>query len=149
MTTSPLTLETIKFHLVWNKDFSFNRESQPVSLEELIEFLIESLEDADKATADKAENLLTRIDRPAIPYLIQGLKSPHRRVKAVCAMVLIRIGQASVEDVKEFYVRNASRAKIRWIAEFILSELGSELPNLTQPELEPVLNVLPFSRAAV
>jgi HEAT repeat protein len=143
MTTSPISLETIKFHLIWNKDFSFNRENQTVSLEELIEFLIESLEDADKATANKAENLLTRIGKPAVPYLIQGLKSSHNRVKSVSAMVLVRIGQPAVESVQEFYVRNANRPKYRWIAEFILSELGMQVPSLETRDS----NVLQFSKA--
>jgi HEAT repeat protein len=151
MTSSPISLEAIKFHLIWNKDFSFTRENQTVSLEELIEFLIESLEDADKATATKAENLLTRIGRPAIPYLIQGLKSSHNRVKSVCAMVLIRIGAPAVEDLKEFYVRNASRPtsrqKIRWVVEFILNELGSQVPELDVQEIEAGRNVLQFSKA--
>ena len=149
MTTSPISLETIKFHLIWNKDFSFNRENQTVSLEELIDFLIESLEDADKATANKAENLLSRIGQPAIPYLIQGLKSNHNRVKSVCAMVLVRIGQPAVESVQEFYIRNASRTKVRWIAEFILSELGMQLPNLEKRQPEVERKVLQFSKAAV
>lgn len=147
MTSSPLSLETIKFHLIWNKDFSFDREAQTVSLEELIEFLIESLEDADKATATKAENLLTRIGRPAIPYLIQGLKSSHNRVKSTCAMVLIRIGAPAVEDLKEFYVRNASRAKVRWVVEFILNELGAQVPVLEKHDIEASRKVLQFSKA--
>jgi len=148
MTTSPISLETIKFHLIWNKDFSFNRENQTVSLEELIEFLIESLEDADKATATKAENLLTRIGKPAIPYLIQGLKANHNRVKSVCAMVLVRIGQPAVEGVQELYIRSANRPKVRWIAEFVLSELGMQVPAVdTRAENER--NVLQFSKAAV
>jgi HEAT repeat protein len=147
MTTSPISLETIKFHLIWNKDFSFNRENQTVSLEELIEFLIESLEDADKATANKAETLLTRIGKPAVPYLIQGLKSNNNRVKSVCAMVLVRIGQPAVESVQEFYVRNANRPKFRWIAEFILSELGMQLPSLETRSYEADSNVLQFSKA--
>lgn len=148
MTSSPISLETIKFHLIWNKDFRFNRDQQTVSLEEMIEFLIESLEDADKATATKAENLLTRIGKPAIPFLIQGLKSAHNRVKSVCAMVLVRIGQPAVEDLKEFYIRNANRAKVRWVVEFVLNELGTQVPN-TEKELTYSRNVLPFSKAAV
>lgn len=148
MTTSPISLETIKFHLIWNKDFSFNRDSQTVSLEELIEFLIESLEDADKATANKAENLLTRIGRPAVPYLIQGLKSNYSRVKSTCAMVLIRIGQPVLDEMREFYVRNASRPKIRWIAEFIITELGAQVPVIGREEFETSRKVLQFSKAA-
>lgn len=148
MTSSPFSLETLKFHLIWNQDFSFNRESQTVSLEELIEFLIESLEDADKATASKAENLLVRIGRPAIPYLIQGLKSSHNRVKSVCAMALVRIGQPAVDGLKEFYVRNASRPKVRWVVEFVLSELGAQLPLLEKQDFETSRKVLQLAKAA-
>lgn len=148
-TTSPISLETIKFHLIWNKDFSFNRENQTVSLEELIDFLIDSLEGADKQTANKAENLLTRIGKPAVPYLIQGLKSPHSRVRSTCAMVLVRIGQPAVADLQEFYVRNASRPKFRWIAEFILSELGMQIPAVAPREQELSRKVLQFAKVAV
>lgn len=137
MTSSPLSLETIKFHLIWNKDFSFDRENQTVSLEELIEFLIESLENTDKAGANKAENLLVRIGRPAVPSLVQGLKSSHNRVRSVCAMVLIRIGQPAVEDLIEFYVRYANRQqKVRWVVEFILDELGAQIPVLEKQDVE-------------
>jgi HEAT repeat protein len=148
MTTSPISLETIKFHLIWNQDFSFNREKQTVSLEEMIEFLIDSLEDADKATATKAETLLTRIGKPAIPFLIQGLKSAHNRVKSVCAMVLVRIGQPAVAELKEFYIRHYNRAKVRWVVEFVLTELGTQVPEMDTAFI-PALNVLPFSKAAV
>lgn len=148
-TTSPISLETIKFHLIWNKDFSFNRENQTVSLEELIDFLIDSLEGADKQTANKAENLLTRIGKPAVPYLIQGLKSSHSRVRSTCAMVLVRIGQPAVADLQEFYVRNASRPKFRWIAEFILSELGMQIPAVAPREQELSRKVLQFAKVAV
>lgn len=148
MTSSPISLETIKFHLIWNKDFSFNRENQTVSLEELIEFLIESLEGADKATANKAENLLTRIGRPAVPYLIQGLKHSDNTLKSVCAMVLVRIGHPALEDLKEFYVRNAARPKVRWVVEFILNELGCEVPQVEAQDLEISRKVLQFAKAA-
>ncbi len=153
MTTSPISLETIKFHLIWNKDFSFNRENQTVSLEELVEFLIESLEDADKQTANKAENLLTRIGKPAIPFLVRGLRSGHNRVRSTCAMVLVRIGQPAVASVQDFYVRSAARPKLRWIAEFILSELGRQIPSVDTRELEANRQdmgrkVLQFAKAA-
>mgnify|MGYP006172969911 CR=1 FL=1 len=73
MSTATISLESIKLHLVHNRDFSTARES--VSLEELIEYLIGSLDDADTAHATKAENLLVRIGKPAIPYMLKGLKS--------------------------------------------------------------------------
>lgn len=126
MSTAPISLESIKLHLVHNRDFTNARES--VSLEELIEYLIESLEESDAAHAVKAENLLVRIGKPAVPFMLKGLKSASTTVKSVCAMALIRIGEPVVEDVKEFYVRHAARSKYRWVTEFVLAELGEAFP---------------------
>lgn len=143
----------------WSRPLRSNkhREGQP-SLSELVDTLIASLEGADKAVADKAEAVLTRVGRPAIPALLQGLRSPHSRVKSVCTMVLIRIGQPVVEDLRKFYLRYAS-ADLRWVAEFILNELGAQaLPvpkkeragaqhnGMTNPILNSNHNVLPFSK---
>lgn len=135
-TASKMTLESLKFHLIRNAAFT---GQDHVSLGEMIEYLIESLEEADRAHADKAENLLVRIGEPTIPALINGLKSPHKTVKAVCAMALIRLGEASIEAVQQFYMRQASRTQrtsLVWIAEFILSELGEQLPVLEELETE-------------
>lgn len=153
MTTSPLSLETTKFHLIWNKDFGFSRDPQAVSLEDLVDFLFEMLETADKATAGKAEGLLARIGQPVVPYLVQGLKSTHNQVKSVCAMALIRIGQPAVEAVQAFHTRNRHRPKYFWIAEFVLSELGMQFPPSERRQSadreEERRVVLQFSKASV
>jgi len=146
MKSASLSLESIKFNLIWNQEFPKTQDDKSVSLEELIEFLIESLEDADKVNATKAENLLTRIGKPAIPYLVQGLKSANNQVKSVCAMVLVRIGQPVLDELNEFYVRNAGRSKVRWVVEFIFNELGAAAPAI-ETVVEDV-NILPFSKAS-
>ena len=128
MRSFPLSLDTLKPELIQNREYVFHQESTPVSMTELIEFLVESLEDADKAAACKAENLLVRIGRPATPSLIQGLKSSHNTVRSACAMALIRIGEPVVDDLKTFFVRNAGRPRVRWVVEFILEELGAQVP---------------------
>lgn len=132
-TPSKMTLESLKFHLIRNESLT---DQDQVRLGEMIDYLIESLEEADRAHADKAENLLVRIGEPTIPALINGLKSPHKTVKAVCAMALIRLGEVSIEAVQQFYVRQMNlkagrqRTTLIWIAEFILAELGESLPVL-------------------
>ncbi len=130
------SFEAIKLHLVQNAHFTAIQDKESVSLEELVEYLIESLEEADTAQSSRAENLLVRIGKPAIPHLLTGLKSSHNNVKSVCAMALIRMGEWVVEDIKEFYVRNASRTKIRWVAEFILTELSEPIPAIDVEECE-------------
>lgn len=121
-----------------------------VSRQEIIDLLIASLENADKAVADKVETVLTRIGTPAVPALIQGLTSANSRVKSVCAMVLIRIGQPVVDELQRFYRRQAGSADIRtqlsWIVEFILGELGAQsLPSLEKEFADR--KVVPFSKA--
>lgn len=140
MKTAPLSLESIKLHLIWNREQAGTLHEVP-TLDELVEYLIESLEESDKTNSTKAENLLTRIGKPAIPALLQGLKHPSTNVKSVCAMALIRIGQPAVDELKAFYVRNANRDKVRWVAEFVLTELGEALPVVISKNEE--LDVLP------
>ena len=151
---STASFEALKLHLVQNAPLPVFEGPmfdglEVVSLEELVEYLIESLEDADKTQSNKAEALLVRIGKPAIPFLLQGLKSLNTNVKSVCAMALIRMGEVVVEDLKEFYIRNASRAKVRWVAEFVLAELSEPLPELSleEPEALP-RKVLELSRAS-
>lgn len=126
MSLASINLETIKLHLVHNNTLPSSNEQ--VSLTELIEYLIESLEGADNANAVKVENLLLRIGRPAVPYLLKGLKSADNKVQSVCTMTLVRMGEAVVEDIKSFYLRHMAHSKHRWVAEYILSELCEVLP---------------------
>lgn len=134
----PVSVDTLKLQLVKATEVS---EQDSVSLNELIEYLVESLEDADKATANRAENLLVRIGNPAIPYLVKGLKSNSNALKSVCAMALVRIGQPAVEALKELYIRCATRTqhkKHKWVVAFVLTELGEALPALDTADLEAV-----------
>jgi hypothetical protein len=64
-------------------------------------------------------------------------------------MVLVRIGQPAVDDLKEFYVRNASRPRIRWVVEFVLNELGAQVPALEKQDFETSRKVLQLAKAAV
>ncbi len=143
--TTPVSLESIKLQLIEGNGYAVVKDS--VSLEEMIEYLIESVEEGageDGLTASKAETLLARIGKPAIPYLLKGLKHTDTTVKSVCAMALIRIGQPCVKQLNEFYVRNASRARVKWVMEFVLSELCEQFPVIEeQVELieSPVLEL--------
>lgn len=126
MSLASINLETIKLHLVHNK--SLPSVAEQVSLTELIEYLIESLEEADNTNAVKVENLLLRIGRPTVPYLLKGLKSSDTKIKSVCTMTLIRMGETVSADLKAFYLRHMIHSKHRWVGEFILNELCEEIP---------------------
>jgi HEAT repeat protein len=121
--------------------------SPSVSVTEMVDLLIASLEDVDKSAAERTEALLTRIGRPAIASLIQGLRSPHLRVRSVCAMVLIRLGQPVLDDLRDCYAHSQHLPKVRWIVEYIFHELGDQ--PLNQPvSLGKSRNVVPFAKMA-
>lgn len=120
-------------------------ESAAYSLSEMVDLLIASLEDVEKSVADQTETLLTRIGRPAIPSLIQGLRSPHIRVRSVCAMVLIRLGEPVLDDLRECYAHSQHLPKLCWIIEYIFNELGNQ-PLVKVVENQPTSNVLRFAK---
>lgn len=141
LTQSPaLNIESLKLHLIQNRQLPETHEQfDSVSFGELIEYLVDSLTavqvaDAHGPVATKAEALLVRIGKTAIPYLLTGLKSPHLVTRSVCAMALIRIGHASVEPLKAFYQRYHERSAIHWVVELILAELGTSLPAIHHAE---------------
>jgi hypothetical protein len=119
-------------------------ESSAYSLSEMVDLLIASLEDVEKSVADRTETLLTRIGRPAIPSLIQGLRSPHIRVRSVCAMVLIRLGEPVLEDLRECYIHSQHLPKLCWIIETIFNELGNQPVPIA--ETVHIAKVLPFKK---
>ena len=91
---------------------------------------------------------MVRLGQQAEGHLLLGLKSSHSRVKSVCAMSLIRIGQPIVTDLCAFYISTPNRSKLRWIVEFILNELGGQ----QLPSLEGEMaggNVIPFVKTTV
>jgi len=128
-------IESIRLHLV-DGFKSFNKSQESVSLSELIEYLVDSLEEADKATADKAESLLVRIGMPAVPFLLKGLKSANGRVKATCAMALIRMGEPVLPELNAFYARHAGRTKLNWALSFIYEQLAEPLPVVADEMIE-------------
>ncbi|MGE0201651.1 MAG: hypothetical protein AB7P76_11870 [Candidatus Melainabacteria bacterium] len=138
-------IESIRLHLV-DGFKAFNKGQESVSLSELIEYLVDSLEEADKATADKAESLLVRIGMPAVPFLLKGLKSSNGRVKATCAMALIRIGEPVLPELNVFYARHANRSKLSWALAFIYEQLAEPLP-LVEDEMIETSKVVALAQA--
>jgi hypothetical protein len=135
MKSASISLEAIKLKLIKNRQLAEQPENGIVLSKEAVKYLIKALEYADSAFSNDIETILTKAGPEIIPILIKGLSSHHNNVKSTCAMVLIRIGQPSVEAVQQFYMRNANRSRVNWVCEFILNELGESIP-----EVEMVLD---------
>lgn len=56
--------------------------------------------------------------------ILRGLLSPHPVVRAVCAMVVIRIGAPMAPALQEFAASYAHRDNMGWVFDFIYAELG-------------------------
>lgn len=122
--SAAVSLETIKLQLIENRQFVGQSEKEFQLSKDAIKYLIKALEYADTSFTQEIETVLTKSGEVAIPALIKGLTSPSMNVKSTCSMVLIRLGDAAVEAVTQFHLRNAHKANLCWIAEFILDQLG-------------------------
>jgi HEAT repeat protein len=130
MKSATISLEAIKLQLIQNTQFAEQRDKEfPIS-KEAIKYLIKALEHADSAFSQEIETVLTKSGEIAIPALLKGLCSTSNNVRSTCAMVLIRLGERSVEPVQQFYHRYHHRENLRWVAEFILDELSVPMPRV-------------------
>ncbi len=127
--TAAITVESIKLQLIKNQEFlSGERDKEFVFTTEAIRNMVKALEFADGSLSSEIENFLTKSGEDAVAEVVKGLTSANLNVKSTCAMVLIRMG--AVEAVRSFYQANSHRKNVRWVAEFILNELGEQFPQV-------------------
>lgn len=124
MKSATVSLEAIKLQLIQNRQFADQTENEFKLSKDAIKYLIKALEYADSSFTQEIETVLTKSGEVAIPVLLKGLLSTSTNVKSTCAMVLIRLGEAAVEPLKQFAVRYSHRENVSWVVEFILDELG-------------------------
>ncbi|MBY0403158.1 MAG: hypothetical protein K2X66_04610 [Cyanobacteria bacterium] len=145
MKSNMVSIEAIKLHLIKNTQFADQSDKVFTLSSEAIKYLIKALEFADQSFTLEIETVLTKSGPDSIPALIKGLNSASNNVKSTCAMVLIRLGEVSVEPVRQFYFNNITRPQVAWVAEFILDELcelvsTESFMNQVQPStFEPTL----------
>jgi HEAT repeat protein len=145
--SAAVSLETIKLQLLENKNFTGTKENEFQLSKEAIKYLIKALEYADASFTQEIETVLTKSGEIAISALIKGLSSQNVNVKSTCAMVLIRLGEASVEPVKQFYLRTLGKPQLAWVAEFILDELGETYPRIQRFTMDDTFVDLPVTDA--
>jgi hypothetical protein len=78
------------------------------------------LETADNNLKNEIENELVNIGKEAVPSLVDSLQVVKGRTRGILAMVLIRIGESSIDYLKK---AAASNSDFEWIANYLITEI--------------------------
>jgi len=81
---------------------------------------VNKLENADNSVKVKIENELVNIGEEAVPSLVDSLQVVTGRTRGIIAMVLIRIGQSSIDYLKKAARNNSD---FEWIANYLITEI--------------------------
>ena len=81
---------------------------------------VNKLENADNNEKNTIENELENIGSEAVPSLVESLQIVSGRTRGIIAMVLIRIGESSID-----YLKRAAKAdsSFEWIANYLITEI--------------------------
>lgn len=85
-----------------------------------IQYFLSKLENADNIVKNEIENKLVSIGTKAVPELVDQLQVVQGVKRGVVAMTLIRIGDASVEYLKEAARMNKD---FEWVARYLITEI--------------------------
>ena len=81
---------------------------------------LDKLESADNNQKNAIENELVNIGRDAVPSLVDSLQVVKGRTRGIVAMVLIRIGESSIDYLKKAAQSNSD---FEWVANYLISEI--------------------------
>jgi len=87
------------------------------NVKEKIDFL---LSDVDSTTKNDVENSIVAMGAKAVDFLVDKLKTLKGLQRGIVAMSLIRIGEDSVEPLKELAHESS---ECQWMADYLLSEI--------------------------
>lgn len=81
---------------------------------------LNKLENADNNAKNEIENELVSIGKDAVPSLVDSLQIVKGRTRGIVAMVLIRIGESSID-----YLEKAAKSNrdFEWIANYLITEI--------------------------
>lgn len=85
--------------------------------------LVEILESLDNSNKNELENQIVSMGSTVVPVLVEQLQTSKGLKRGVVAMSLIRIGEASIEILKEAANNNKD---FSWIANYLINEISSE-----------------------
>ena len=82
---------------------------------------LDKLETADNNAKNDIENELVRMCKDAVPSLVDSLQLVKGRTRGIVAMVLIRIGESSID-----YLRRAAETNsdFEWVANYLITEIN-------------------------
>lgn len=86
-----------------------------------INYFLTKLEDADNKSKNEIENLLVNIGDRAVPELVDRMQVVKGSVRGIVAMILIRIGEPSVDCLKRAAKINKD---FEWIANYLITEIN-------------------------
>ena len=81
---------------------------------------LDRLETADNVDKNRIENELVNIGEDAVPSLVDSLQVVTGRTRGIVAMVLIRIGESSIDYLKRAAETNSD---FEWIANYLITEI--------------------------
>lgn len=81
---------------------------------------LNKLENADNNVKNAIENELVNIGEEAVPSLVDSLQVVKGKTRGIVAMVLIRIGESSIN-----YLERAAKSNsdFEWIANYLITEI--------------------------
>ncbi len=85
-----------------------------------IDEYLNKLENADNNVKNEIENELVNIGKEAIPSLVDSLQVVKGRTRGIVAMVLIRLGESSIDYLKKAAQSNSD---FEWIANYLITEI--------------------------
>jgi len=93
---------------------------------EVIPYLLKAADNADNKTRNDIENKLVNIGEDGLQALIEAMATKSGAVRALIAMVLIRIGESSILPLRQAYQGQSS---YDWIVNYITEEIeGTQKP---------------------
>ena len=91
---------------------------------DIVIYLLKSLENADNQLSVDIENDLVMLGKKAINPLIKALSEPNKKVQGCAAMALIRIGS---DAIKPLEMTRGQKDDLDWMINFIISQItGTE-----------------------
>ncbi len=97
--------------------------SQEISnnnLTQTLERLFDDLDTADNMTKNAIENDVVRFGSEAADFLVNKIRTAKGAQRGVAAMSLIRIGEDSIEPLKQEAVKDKD---FQWIANYLIREI--------------------------
>ncbi len=84
---------------------------------------LNKLESADNNQKNAIENELVNIGKDAVPSLVDSLQVVKGRTRGIVAMVLIRIGESSIDYLQRAAETNSD---FEWIANYLITEIKGQ-----------------------